>query len=329
MIVLIGIFDPSIQKIPVAFEQLNLRWLYACIGSLLLYWLTDGILLHDITSYMYKREPLGRSIKIGIIGLYYGALTPFATGGQPVQVMYMRRNNMPVGTATCIVCVKFVVYELSLCAFYVVAMLLRGGDFYTNNNEVFWLTTLGFVINLLAVFFIIVTIINKKWVLKVGFALIKLLAKIKIVRKHDKVRDNFVKTIEDYHAAAAYISHHKLRTIGSFFISVINLGFFFSIPYFIYLAFGQTGSSYLDLLTMQAFLYLAVSFFPTPGGTGAAEGGFYLFFSTIFKTIPVFIAMLTWRFLTYFLMLIVGSVIVVFDEVFAMRKQRRKKTELE
>jgi len=34
--------------------------------------------------------------------------------------------------------------------------------------------------------------------------------------------------------------------------------------------------------------------------------------------------MLIWRFLTYYLMLIVGSFVVVFDEVFALRRAGKK-----
>ncbi len=119
---------------------------------------------------MYKREPFLRSLKVGIIGLYYGAITPFATGGQPIQVVYMRRNNIPVGTATCIVRIKFVVYELSLCAMFVAAMAVRGSYYYANYNEVFWLATLGFVFNLIAVFAIILTIINKNSCSELGSA---------------------------------------------------------------------------------------------------------------------------------------------------------------
>ena len=322
-IILIGLFDPSIRDLASALKQLNLMWLYVGIGALLLYWLTDALLLHDITAYMYKREPLSRAIKVGIIGLYYGALTPFATGGQPMQVVYMHRYKIPVGTSTCIVCIKFVVYELSLCAFYVAAMLFRGVYFFYNHNHVFWLTTLGFVVNLVAVFFIIMTIINKRLVLKVGGGLIGLMSRVKIIKEKARAFEDFEKTIDDYHTAAAYISRYKLRAVGSFLISVVNLGFLFAIPYFIYLAFGHTKYSMIDLITMQAFLYLAVSFFPTPGGAGAAEGGFYLFFSTFFVNVPVYIAMLIWRFLTYYLILIVGSILVVIEELFSMRCRKR------
>ena len=325
-IVLIGVFLVDVNEMATTFKQLNLTWLLACIGCLLAYWLTDGILLHDITSYMYKTEPFLHSIKVGIIGLYYGALTPFATGGQPMQVVYMKRRSMPVGTATCIVSVKFVVYELSLCALFIAAMAIYGPVFYEEHTAMFWFSLLGFAVNGAAVFFIILTLVNKRLVVRVGSALIRFFSKVKIIRNKEKTLEGFGKTIDDYHAAAEYITHHKLRAVGSFLISVINLLFFFGLQYFIYRAFVPVGDkSVIDIIAIQAFLYVAISFAPTPGGAGAAEGGFAAIFAVILAGtgIAVFAPMLFWRFLTYYLMLIVGSVLVVADEVGTMRRLKR------
>lgn len=324
VIVLIMVFgETSIEDIGDALKSFNIWWMLACIGALLLYWLADALLLHDITAYMYKAEPLLQSIKIGIIGLYYCALTPSSTGGQPMQVVYMKRNKVPVGTATCIVCIKFVIYELSLCSIYVVAMLLRGIEYYKDYNQVFWLAALGFVVNLVAVFFIILTIVNKKLVLRLGGLIIRGLSKMKIIKNKEKTLENFEKTIDDYHTAASYISRYKLRALGSYMISLLNLGFLFVIPYLIYLAFGYSQYSIFDMFIMEAFLFLAVSFFPLPGAAGASETGFMLFFGPFFGAATV-VAMLIWRFLTYYMMLIVGSVLVVLDEVFSIRKAKRQ-----
>jgi len=330
IIALIGFFTVDAEEMRSAFKMLNVKLLFTCFGCLFMYWITDALLLNDITSYMYKRESFFQSLKVGIIGLYYGALTPFATGGQPMQVVYMRRSKMPVGTATCIVGVKFVVYELSLCALFITAMVIHGNEFYTqyNANYMFWFALLGFVVNASAVLFIILTFINKNLVYKIGTALIRFFAKIKIIRKKEKALHGFEKTIEEYHAAADYIAHHKLRAVGSFFISVINLIFFFAIPYFIYCAFGSPGGRNIaDIIALQSFLYIAISFFPTPGSAGAAEGGFHAIFAALFGSGAVFAPMLIWRFLTYYLVLIVGSIVVVLDEVFALRRAGRVSTE--
>jgi uncharacterized protein (TIRG00374 family) len=324
VIAFIGLLDPSMNDMAVALQSFNPWWLAVCVASLLLYWLTDALLLHDITSYMYKRQSLAQSFKVGVIGLYYGELTPFATGGQPMQVVYMRRDNIPVGTSTGIVCIKFIIYEFSLCAFYILAMLLRGEYYYTNFNQVFWLSMLGFVMNLFAVLIILLTIGNKKLLLKWGSGLIRFLAKIKLIKKQDQEFEKFERLMEDYHIAASYILKHKLRAVGSFFLSVVNLGLLFIITYFIYLAFGGGRFGVLDFFFMQAFLYLAVSFIPTPGAAGAVEGGFLFFFNPLFTHMTAYMPMLIWRFFTFYLILIVGGIFTVLEEVFTMRRLKKK-----
>jgi uncharacterized protein (TIRG00374 family) len=333
VIALIIIFGgTNFEDIGNALKNFNIWWMFACVGALLLYWLTDGFLLHDITSYMYKSESFLQSLKIGIIGLYYCALTPSSTGGQPAQVVYMRRNKIPVGTATCIVGIKFVVFELSLCTIFIAGIIIKlinGEAFW--NSETFWLATLGFLINMAAVFFIILTIVNRRLVLNLGNWIIRALSKIRIIKKKEKAQMHFVNTIDDYHTAASYISRYKLRAFGSYLISIVNLASLFLIPLLIYLSFGNKGNL-IEIFIMETFLFLAVSFFPLPGAAVASEGGFMLFFSYFFKdpsdptktaVAMLTVAMLIWRFLTYYLLLIVGSVLVVLDEVFSLRRARK------
>jgi len=167
------------------------------------------------------------------------------------------------------------------------------------------------------------TIVNKKLVLRIGKSLLKLLARFKFIRHMETKAEAFERTIEDYHIAASYISKYKLRALGSFIISVFNLCFLFVIPYLIYLSFGYSEHNIFDIFVMEAFLSLAVSFFPLPGAAGASEGGFLLFFGPFFRAATA-VAMLIWRFLTYYLVLIVGGLFVLLDEVFSMRRAKKK-----
>ena len=145
--------------------------------------------------------------------------------------------------------------------------------------------------------------------------------KFKIIKKPEKAYASIDKGINDFHISTQYIIKYKFKVIKSVLLSIVNLVFLFSIPYFIYVAFGHTEKSIIDFITMQSFLSLAVSFFPIPGASGASEGGFYLFFSTYFTKAPVFIAMLIWRFVSYYLVLIVGSVLVACDEMISIRNK--------
>jgi uncharacterized protein (TIRG00374 family) len=320
VIALIGIFDPSLVNAFDAFKTLNLNFILLGFLSLILFWVTDGLLLHHVTSYIYGKTSFLRSLKVGIVGLYYGALTPFATGGQPMQVVYMKRDNVPYGSSICIVSVKFIVYELSLCLFYVIAMLFRGGYFYRNYQQVFWLTTLGFVINLASVVMIVFIMINKNVPYKIGYGFVRFFHKLRLIKKPEKAYKSIDKSINDFHTSTEYIIKYKGKVAVSVLLSLINLIFLFAIPYFIYVAFGHREKTIIDLITMQSFLMLAVSFFPLPGASGASEGGFYVFFSSYFTNVPVFIPMIIWRFISYYSVLIVGCILIVADEMIKLRK---------
>ena len=95
-----------------------------------------------------------------------------------------------------------------------------------------------------------------------------------------------------------------------FAIQMIQLLAYFSIPFMIYQAFGNAGTSYIQVLLVQAILLLVMSFIPTPGSGLGAEGGFALFYRTIFAT-GLNLAILFWRIYTFYLPIIVGVLVFV------------------
>ncbi len=315
IIFLIGLLSNEIQEIKEILPRINLKWIGISFISVILFWLSDALLLGHITSYIFTKQKFNKSLKIGIMGLYYGALTPFASGGQPMQVVYMKHDGIPLGVSTAIITLKFIVYELSLCFLYIVAMILKGSIFYTNYHHAFWLTTIGFLLNLIAVAFISMGMLNRKVTENIVHRFIHFLSKIKIIRKEEKRNAKIDKLIDDFNISSAYIKNNMLNFLISIFISIFNMAFLFAIPYFIYRAFGLNQEPFILIFTLQAFLFLAVSLVPLPGAAGASEGGFYLFFSSMFGSIPVFMPMIIWRFFTYYLILLVGSFLVVLREL--------------
>lgn len=322
-ILLIGLLNHDIDTLKEIIPKINKNWIGIAVLAIVFFWLSDALLLKQVTSYIFEKQKFRKSLKIGIMGLYYGALTPFSSGGQPMQVVYMRREGIPVGTSTSIVTVKFIVYELSLCLLYIIAMIVKGSFFYENYHHIFWLTTAGFILNLLAVAFISMVMLNRSFTEKFVHGFIHFLSKIKIIRKEEKRTSKIDTLIDDFFISSTYIKNDIKHFFISIIISVINLAFLFAIPYFIYRAFGLTNESFILIFTLQAFLFLAVSFVPLPGAAGASEGGFYIFFSKFFGSIPIFMPMIIWRFLTYYLILVVGSIFVVTAELRHIHRSKR------
>ena len=52
---------------------------------------------------------LKNSIKVMFLGKYYDGITPLGTGGQPFQIYYLHKRNVPAGVATAVPLVKYIV----------------------------------------------------------------------------------------------------------------------------------------------------------------------------------------------------------------------------
>lgn len=327
VIVVIGISDPNIKSINLLdiISRFSLVWILLAISCILLYWLTDTLIINYITGFMYMKESLWKSLKISIIGQYYSALTPSSSGGQPFQVVYMKRNGVPIGTSTCILSIKFLTYQLALCAFYTVGMLIRGSFYMEHYNQVFWISLVGFAINAASVVFIFLVLISPPLVLRMSKGVIRFLHKLRIVKNYDKAMHGVEVMVEDFKTALGYVKKYKSKVLITFLISLAHLTCFFSVSLLLYTAFGLNQHSWGDILLMQCFLFISISFFPLPGASLAAEGGFYLFFSAIFPPQMIYLAMILWRIITYYSNIIAGAGVVLFDEFSKLGRKKQQK----
>ena len=101
---------------------------------------------------------------------------------------------------------------------------------------------------------------------------------------------------------------------------------YLSVTYCVYRGLGFSAVPYPEMTLLQAMLSIGVAFVPLPGASVATEGGFYALFTTYFGDSRL-IAMLIWRFLTYYLTILLGLLAVVIDGFRADRRCPRRTDE--
>ncbi len=318
IIALIGILDPELKDIGKIFYSVKSGWLTNAIVFMLLFWLMDGIILNYTVNVIYQPKGLWSCLKVAIIGQYYNAVTPFASGGQPMQIYYMGKMGVPGGSASSILMVKFLVYQVVLSLFSVVAFAWKGRFIFNNNPLVFWFSVVGFIINAGAVVLLLLLSFNKGIVRTLVFRTIDLLKIIRLIRDPEKVKDRLKAHVEDFHEGIKLMRGNVKAMLIMGLMTALQLTFFFSITFFIYRALGLEGEKWANLVFIQSLLYLAVSFVPTPGATGASETGFIAFFRFFFPSQLIFVSMLMWRVITYYLNILAGVIIILFDSIKVM-----------
>lgn len=284
-------------------------WLLILFIPWVLYMITETISLHLFFSMQgFKVGPINL-FKIVIMGNYYSSITPASTGGQPMQIYYLKKCGVPVGISSSILAVHFFIYQLSL--------LILGAFFWLTNIDFvnhqlgnrIWILYVGFFFNSLTVVAVVLIAINGRFMRFVILGTIKLFHKLRLVRNLDRSIAKAHVGIENFENSVRIIRKDSLQLIIQFIITCVQFIFLFSCTSLIYSCFNLSGTSTTEMLTLACLLFISASYTPLPGASGAQEGGFALFYKGIFPSSTLFSALLLWRFFTYYTMLIIGVVL--------------------
>ena len=107
------------------------------------------------------------------------------------------------------------------------------------------------------------------------------------------------------------LNQQKLMVAKLILVTIIQLTVFFAITFAVYKMFHLSETSFIKIISAQAFLSMIMAFVPIPGAGGAAEGGFYILFSTFFPKETINMAILFWRLYTFYLPIIVGGLFMI------------------
>ena len=292
-------------------HQVNYNWVIAGLICLIIYWICEAITLHVPLKRMYKSQNFGNSVKVSMIGQLFNNITPFSSGGQPMQAYELTKTGKRVSDSLSVLMLKFIVTQIALVATTVIIVFAEFDFFKMLMHDYLWVAILGFGVNIVAIIVAIIAGINKKLITSIVNPIIKLLGKIHIFKQPDEVTDNFDKSMDNFSGQFKVMKSEKLMVLKMFVVAVIQSMSYYSITYMVYKAFGNSGITFLQIIPAQAFLLLIMTFVPTPGSGLGAEGGFYLLFNSIFKKGTINMSILFWRIYTFYLPIIVGALFLI------------------
>lgn len=98
-------------------------WWLLCIAILvILSYLLDGIIIQVFCRLYTRHYYLHQGVANSLIGAFYSAVTPGASGGQVMQVYTMKKQGIEVSNAASIMVMWFILYQVSLIAFDIVSI---------------------------------------------------------------------------------------------------------------------------------------------------------------------------------------------------------------
>lgn len=303
------VFNKGLNSLMIELRALNTSWVLLSIMLMILYLTFEMLALYIITKTFYKTNNLlANSIKLEIIGQFFGAVTPFSAGSHAAQLYAMTESKMPVGTAGSILMIKFIIYQSINIIILLLAFLFKFNYFNSRVNYFPYFSIAGLFIHVIIMICALMVLISKRITKNILMFIYNILNKMRLIKDAESSYRKIEIELDNFHKNAFLIAEHKKMCTYVSVFTFLQCAAFFSIPYCIYKSFGFNSADIFTLTAAQIFLINFMAIIPLPGAEGGAEGGFYLIYSLFFQSGTIITAIFIWRILTYYSVIALGSI---------------------
>lgn len=311
-------------------------WQFALISlAVLLVIMLCDCLKYEITLRTTTgRRNFGTSVKVAFLGKFYDNVTPFAAGGQPMQIYYLHKKGISGGISSAVILIKYMVQMCVYCLVSFVFMAAGTGVVNTlagtERTVIIVFGWIGLAVNMILPLAVLLFAVLPKFAKALASFIVGIGHKIKIVKDKEKTMAKAEAVVNDYRSGFVIMAHHPVQFILLILACVAEVLLTFSFPYFMMKTFsGLTADDgftvLLQVMTMNIYVIQAVAIIPTPGNTGAMEGLGALAFTTFVTGSIQFWSMFGWRFAVYYVYIVVGLGITIFDFIRRLVRAKRNK----
>ncbi len=258
----------------------------------------DALRLQRLSTVTGKKVSFQAAVRV-VFGNYFMALlTPGASGGAVIQVLFLKRAGIPTGSATVVVLIRTI-----LSIFFLILCL--PAVFYYDPHILPWFDRDAIV---------------RGAVLLVGLVLAGMvmlrtrlsdrLAVVLLKRLPVRWRFRLMKVYRDMRGALALIAASPIAVGWAFLESGVSLLLLYAMVPMLFVGIGAQ-IDWLQVMGRMIFLNLLLYFAPTPGGAGVAEGLFISSFRTFLPFGTVGVAAVAWRIFAEYLPACIGGYFTV------------------
>lgn len=308
---------PEIPNEP--FSGQNLIWFLCAVGCLVLAIATESVKFLFMMKRLNERVSVREAFETMVLGKYYDYITPSGAGGQPYQIWNFHAHGYSSGASSAMPLASFVTLQFGFVLIAIVVFLFGGGTVDAVGIKI--AAYVGLLFYSAVPLLIVLTAVSPKATARLVGFFVRIGAKIRLIKDPARTEEKAENALKRYSDSLKYIARSKPLLISLFALSIVYQLAICSIPFFVVRMFGGQ-LDFLESLCMCVFVYFSVTIVPTPGNAGAAEGSFYILFNQL-DTSGLFWAMLIWRFLTYYIFLLLGLLIYAVRAVERCIKRRK------
>ena len=321
--------DVDLQTLFEKICEADIRWLLLAVVAIIAHIFSESCVIHFLFKDIGIYTKRFTCFLYSCVGFFFCCITPSSTGGQPAQMFYMKKNNIPVSISSVVMMIITIAYKLVLVVVGLFLILFDHKFIDTYLKDIMFFFILGIVINVVFVGFMFLILFNQTVAKKLIRGVLYLLKKIHLLKKSEKLEKRIDNFLNSYTETARYLKSHVAIFIKALLITAFERFSYFFVTYFVYKSYGLSGSSMYVVVMLQCVISLSVDMLPLPGGMGITEVLFKRVYLPIFGPALLFPGMILSRSLTFYTELILCAVFTLFAHIYIGRFTKKEIEQME
>ena len=300
------------------------EWLLILIFAFIAHMLADTFVFFAMINKCGYGHRFALSAKVAFLGTYYDNITPWATGGQPFQMHYMAKSNIDTPTAITLPVVKHAIRVFAMDGLAILFFIFAKTEV---SGVILAGTIIWIIITPMLPLILMIFSKNIPFTLKMTRKLVHLGKKMRLVKDEEKAVAKAQDNVDSFIAAFKFLEKSKsiIFIVGA--LSLIDLFAVATYPYIIVRMLGGEGG-FGELISKAFYTTFSSGLIPTPGSSGGAEASFYAVFNNVVPEGTLFWAVILYRVFTFYLPILCGAVIQIYEAIVGKRKVKLVKKEI-
>lgn len=302
--------------------EVNKLYLIPAVLCVVFFIWSESIIIHYLLGTQNYHLKKRHCFLFSAVGFFFSCITPSASGGQPAQICYMKREKVPIPVSTIVLMIVTITYKAVLIIFGV-GIIIFGQKFMNIYlGDILPVFYLGIILNVICVGIMLLMVFRTDIARVLANKLLAVLEKLHILKYKESRHIRLESAMEKYHETATYFQNHGYDIVNVLFITFAQRLSLFLSTYFVYRAFGLDEYSAGTIILLQAVISISVDMLPLPGGMGISETLFLSIFLPVFGEMFILPGMILSRGLSYYTELFLCAFITLLAHfVFKKKKE--------
>ena len=291
--------------------SVKIQYVFIGILCMAIYISCEAINIGRSLKTLNEKSTFIQNLKYALIGFFFSAITPAASGGQPMQIYYMHKDKISVSNSTLALLLNLTSMQIITIGFALVSLCF---NYQYLNGVLIVFFIVGILLNLSALVLLLIAIISKRLSRGMVHFAEKVL-KFFRVKNIDAKKEKLEKELEQYHESAGYIKQNKKIMIKILLTTLVQFFAYYSVTFWTYKALGMNEANILEITSMQSVLFATVSGIPSPGAVGVTEGAFTEIFRNIYPGAMMSSAILLNRGINFYFFVIFSGIVTIINHI--------------